>query len=304
MKRTILKLLCVALAISTITAAPNASAGTRLKCLSFGAQIHCVATTEAVGPSSPGAKAGTEYVNDTLSCGPRNKPLSLAPGAAAPGCPGILRMCALKPGQRADPNTQIMIYDIYDTTTREIIRADIDCDAPTDAQPGIAAIKAEATKRAPKPRTTTRGTRYLINAAIVFYITPPKGLSQLTDLTIGPFTLRGHKLTIRLHLTQSTWTWGDDTTDTYRETNGDNPVGKHYTDDTPCESNTKCSHYIAHPYTKPGTYTIHAQTHWTGTYTLDRSTKQIPIPGDISTTDPTGRTITTHEVHAVLITPP
>jgi hypothetical protein len=268
--------------------------------------LKCRHTTGPVGPSSVGVIAGSEYIGQSLACGPRRKRFDDAQFTGDAGCANYLIWCPLAPGAGIDAAHQIVAYQVFDTATRTLLRIDIGCDVPTGAGlPPIAAIKAEATRRAPHPHTTAGGTQYLINAAIVFYATPPAGIPSLSDLTIPRFSLAGHAFSIRLHLTHTSWDWADTTTSSYPQPGTTSTaLGRPYDDSTPCENTTHCAHYISHPYRHPGTYTIHAQTHWSATYTLDNHPQQIPIPGDIHQTDPTGHTITTHQAHSQLIPPP
>jgi hypothetical protein len=221
--------------------------------------------------------------------------------AEDPACFAALNSC-YRANATAPPNSQVVVYNIYDAASNTFLRTDIACNVgpgqPGNTLPSITTITAEATKRAPHPHTTTDGTHYLLNTAIVFYAQPPTPTTNLTNPTIAAFTLAGHTFTIHLHLHHTTWTWNDHTPDT---TTTDNPLGHPYTHTDPCEDNTHCSHYISHTYTHPGTYTPTSHTHYTATYTLDNNPQQQPIPGYITTTDPTGRTITIQQAHAILI---
>jgi hypothetical protein len=248
--------------------------------------------------------SGSEYVTAVLSCGPRRKHFDDAQVIGNLGCLNYLVWCPLAPGATVDPTKQIVVYQIYNAVTKAYVRTDIACDTPTgSALPSVAAIRAEATRHAPQPTAASGGTRYLINSAVVFYMRPTHGASNLTDTTIPRFTLGGHTFDVRLHLTESTWTWGDGRTDSYSESQGADPLGRAYDDAVACESRTVCSRYIAHPFESPGRFTITVQAHWTGTFALDGDTRQIPIPGDIYRSDPVGRTITVHEARSVLVAP-
>ncbi|MDQ1752848.1 MAG: hypothetical protein QOE71_3904 [Pseudonocardiales bacterium] len=303
-RRRPISYLCAMLIGLFVSIAYPQDANADARCLSTALGVRCENTSGAVGALAPGVVSGSEYVTDVLSCGPRRKHFDDAQVIGNLGCLNYLLWCPLAPGAAVDPTKQIVAYQVYNAGTKAYVRTDIACDTPTgSALPNIAAIRAEAIRHAPQPTAASGGTRYLINSAVVFYLRPAQGASILADTTIPRFTLGGHTFDVRLHLTESTWTWGDGRTDSYSESQGADPLGRAYDDAVACESRTVCSRYIAHPFESPGRFTITVQAHWTGTFALDGGTRQIPIPGDIYRSDPLGRTITVYEARSVLVAP-
>jgi hypothetical protein len=296
--------LALLILILILVLARPVAAGAGQRCMPDGrGNIWCVSTDGPVGPSSPGVVTGVQVVSSTLECGPRRKAFDDAQYAVRAGCQNYWVWCPLRPGEQIDPTREIVIYTISDPATNEYLRTDLDCDVPAGSSlPGIAAIKAEITKRAPLPHATAAGHDYLVNPAIVFYLTSTA--PDLTNVTIRRFNLAGHHFTAQLHLSTTIWTWGDTSSTTYTAANGDPLTGHPYTDNHPCQSLQICTGYISHPYTNTGHYTITAQAHWSGTFTLDTNTDNIPIPGDIYRTDNTGTHITIHQAHAILIPNP
>lgn len=262
--------------------------------------MRCEQTTESVGPRGAGVVSGSEYLT-SMECGPRRKAFVDTQYTAPLGCRNYLVWCPLAPGAQIDPTKQIVVYQVYATATRTYLRTEIGCDVGLGpAPPTMAAIRDAVTRHAPPPATHSGGTRYLIRAAVVFSTTGPGGRA-LTDVTIPRFPLAGHTLTARLHLTRTDWAWGDGTTTTY--TTG-SLVGHPYTDADPCTSTTTCPGYLAHVYTTTGTRTVTVTASWTATVTLDGTPTQIPVTGGVTRPDPTGRTITLHQAHTILVTNP
>jgi hypothetical protein len=211
--------------------------------------------------------------------------------------------CLRDSGTAADPTKETVVTDVLDPVTGEPVLTTIDCDAEVGPPiPSMAAIKAEATKYAPRPRTASGGTRYLVNAAVVFYATPPTGLADLGKVTIPRFALGGHTFDVHLTMVKSSWSWGDGGSDSFAA-GGGHSLGTPYDDGHPCESSTSCPDYIAHVFRSPGTFTVTASARWSATYALDGSAQQLPIPGELLTADPTGRTVTVHEAHSELVAP-
>jgi hypothetical protein len=265
--------------------------------------VNCGVATDPVEPRSSGLITNSEFLTKSLDCGTRGAPVLSAPTDADGGCRSGIVWCTLPPGQTIDPTKRIVVDQIYNATTRILIRTDINCDAAVGPpMPSIAAIKAEAAKRAPRPHTASGGTNYLVNGAVVFYATPPAATASLADVRIPLFNLSGHTFDIHLTLTKTVWTWGDDTSTSYTSGSG-HPLGIPYSDSVPCESHAACSSYISHAYAVPGTFTVTAEAHWTGSYALDRNSQPIPIPGDLFVVDPVGRTVSIQQAHAELVAP-
>jgi hypothetical protein len=216
----------------------------------------------------------------------RGDDIYVVPGT---GCIPLRPACAGPHGQKIIRTAFGILSSIEETA---------DCRSPASGQrtpPSGQAIRAEVTKLAPTPHAHTGGTDYLTNTAIVTYTDP-----DLAHPNIGPFPLLGHTITAHLTLTTTTWHWHDpqhpDTTTTT------NPTGTPYHPNHPCTNNTSCPGYISHVYPTPGPHTISITANWTATYTIDNGPPQ-PLPGTLTTTNPTGHTITTHNAHSTLTTP-
>ena len=147
------------------------------------------------------------------------------------------------------------------------------------------------------PVTLAGGTDYLVHAAIVFYMSGPGGRS-VQDVNIAHIPLAGYRLTARLTLARTVWTWGDGSSTIV--TQGD-LAGHPYTDAEPCESATVCTAYIAHGYRRPGHRNITVQAFWTVKVTVDGTGENIPIAGDVYRTDPIGKSIAVRQARVVLV---
>jgi hypothetical protein len=289
-----------------IAVAPAATAKDR--CKAKLGDLLCQVVTGPIGPVSPGVLGGTEHVSDPLECGPRRVKFGDAHFAGDDSCREYLRWCPLA-GAHIDETKEIVVYHVYDAKTNAFKRIDIGCDVPVGARmPSIAAIKQEVTKYAPEPRATAGGNRYLMNAAIVFYALPSAqtaAVPTLTDIAIPRFDLGGHTFTAQLHVQRTAWNWGDGSQSAeFTAGNGGDLVGKPFDDRlAPCESDTVCSKYISHVFTRPGTHTVTVEAHWSATFTIDGAADQIVVPGDIFKDDTAGRVVTIVRAHSVLVAP-
>ena len=289
--------------------APAFEASAATACSSNLWYVACVGAANSAAASSSTSEEGStgdpKIVSRTLDCGPRQASVSAGLFASDPRCATYLSWCGVGPDRPSEPNLHVVATFSGPTDPWQVV-----CDTPVaPALPSVAVIRAEAVRRAPKLRAATGGTSYLINAAVVFYLTPPAGsptgaatgdatgaAGDPGDVTIPPFTLAGHTFTIRLHLTSTDWNWGDGTSTSYTT----DPAGQPYRPDQPCATLTDCPGYLAHTYTQPGRYTATATAHWNADYTLDGDPQPVPIPGELTTTS-TPRTITTRQAHAELV---
>jgi hypothetical protein len=298
--------LLIAIQVCTVGLAPVARA--KNPCAGrLGGALRCQVVTGPIGPISPGVLGGTEYVSDPLECGPRRVKFGDAHFAGDDSCREYLSWCPLD-GAQIDSTKEIVVYHVYDAKTNAFKRIDIGCDVPVGAKmPSIAAIKQEVTKYAPEPRATAGGTRYLMSAAIVFYALPSAqnaAVPTLTDIAIPKFDLGGHTFTAQLHLQKMVWSWGDGSPpEKFTADNGGDLVGQPYDDHSPCESDTVCSKYISHVFTRPGTHKVTTEAHWTATFTLDGAADRMVVPGDIFKNDTAGRTVTILQARSVLVAP-
>ncbi len=151
--------------------------------------------------------------------------------------------------------------------------------------------RAEAQKLLPHPAIGTAPTGHatLVNIETVLWVaTDP-------DRTLGTVTLLGHRVTLRAHLQQVHWDFGDQETDTTRS------PGKAYTRDDPCRT-AQCPDYFGHTYLHTGAVTIAAQLVWSGQFQVDGSAWQ-DIQGTVSA-PATDEPIRVREARGVLVPNP
>jgi hypothetical protein len=126
----------------------------------------------------------------------------------------------------------------------------------------------------------------LVNIETVLWVdTPP-------DRTLGTVTLLGHRVTLRAHLQQVAWDFGDEATDT---TTG---PGKPYTNADPCRTK-QCPSYFGHTYLHTGAVTVAADLTWTGQFRVDDGAWQA-ILGTVAA-PATSEAIRVKEARGVLI---
>ena len=150
---------------------------------------------------------------------------------------------------------------------------------------------AEAQKLLPHPAIGTAPTGHatLVNIETVLWVaTGP-------DRTLGTVTLLGHRVTLRAHLQQVHWDFGDQATDTTQS------PGKPYSHDDPCRT-AQCPNYFGHTYLRTGAVTISAQLTWTGQFRVDGGAWQ-DIQGTV-TAPATNQPIRVREARGVLVPNP
>ncbi len=261
--------------------------------------MSCVASNGPIGPAGAGVFAGTEYLQ-SLECGPRRLRFEDAAFVGDDSCRNFLTFCPLAAGAKIDPTKQIVAYRVFQTGTNVYLRTELACDVGVGARlPTIAEIRDEVARRAPVPRVRGGGTRYVINAAIVFYADSEAG-GDLNDVLIKDFPLAGHRLTAKLHLTKTVWDWGDGDSGTFTE--GDK-TGRPYDSSAPCESRAVCTGYVSHVFLSTGTRSVTLTAYWDVTVTIDGGTVQVPVTGGVFRTDPVGRAIQLYQARSILVRP-
>ncbi len=261
--------------------------------------MRCVDASGAVGTRGKGVLAGTEYLQ-SLECGPRRLRFEDAAFVGDDSCRNFLAFCPLAAGAKIDPTKQIVAYRVFQTGTNVYLRTELACDVGVGARlPTIAEIREEVTRRAPVPRVRGGGTRYVINAAIVFYA-DSEAAGDLNDVVIKDFPLAGHRLTAKLHLTKTVWDWGDGDSATFTDTD---KTGRPYDSSAPCESRVVCTGYLAHVFLSTGTRSVTLTAYWDVTVTIDGGTVQVPVTGGVFRTDPLGRAIQLYQARSILVRP-
>ncbi len=161
------------------------------------------------------------------------------------------------------------------------------------ARPQVTAQMAtdEARRLLPHPdiRTTGGNSPTLVNIETVFWIDTP------ADRTLGMVALLGYQVSLRAHVTQVSWDFGDGSTDTT-----DNPEPA-YRSDNPCDTVT-CADYYGHTYRDVGAPTITATITWNGQYRVDGG-PWIDIVGTVSA-PATSTTINVRQARGILVPNP
>ena len=148
---------------------------------------------------------------------------------------------------------------------------------PSDYLPALTAEDFRRLPLTPPPLTIQPArTEHLVNMPTIVYTTPAQQLLT-TDLL-------GYPVEVEATPTTYTWDFGDGTTVTTTT------PGHPYPD-----------HDVAHPYARPGTYTITLTTTWTGRYRLAGTTTWATVTGTATTTT-TSTPITAVEAPTHLVT--
>jgi hypothetical protein len=151
--------------------------------------------------------------------------------------------------------------------------------------------REEAEKLLPHPGigTAPAGHVTLVNIETVLWVQTP------ADRTLGTITLLGHRVTLRAHVVEVRWDFGDGSS-----VSTPNP-GKAYASADPCRT-AQCPNYFGHTYLHTGEITVGARLTWTGQFSVDGGGWQ-SIAGTV-TAAATDQTIRVKEARAVLVPNP
>jgi hypothetical protein len=282
-------LVILSLTVTQREASATTCAGTVLGEQAHGA-VSAVATTECAGVPSRDDGAvnnGNAPQTKTIDCGPRLPIREVPPALPGFGCSQIASLCALAPGEAAEPNTTTTITQTKIAGTW-IITAHDCAAAAGPPQLTAAAVRQEAQRLVPRPAigSAPPGGITLVNIQTLLWVDTP------AQRALGTVPLLGHQVTLEVHVAQVTWDFGDGATDTT------NLPGPKYDPHRPCMTKL-CPDYWGHIYTTTGTKTIQATVTWTGRYRVDTGAWQT-IPGTV-TGPPSTTTITVREARGVLV---
>lgn len=233
--------------------------------------------------------AGTELpIVRTLDCGPASTSGS-GESADTQGCGFAKNTCALAAGTTAPPDSVIVLTQQF--VGGQWLRTNVDCAAvPGTAGPPpvtAAMVREQVVKLLPPVALAMApdDSPTLVNIQTIVWAPTP------TDRDLGPVTVLGQPVAIRIHFDHATYDYGDHTTAT---------VTTPGTAWTPGACTTaQCPTFHGHTYTTADTTTATATITWTATYTVATGPTQ-PIPGTLdgpTTTHP----VTIVEARSVLV---
>lgn len=138
--------------------------------------------------------------------------------------------CNVVPGAGPPPPPQVTPFDAYAAVLRFV-------PSPTiGAAPG-------------KGRT-------LVNMETIFWV------NSAADQSLGPVTLLGHQVGLRIHARATAWAFGDGSTDTSAD------LGRPYAAADGC-GEVVCAGYFGHTYVSTGAMTVSATVTWAGEFSVD-----------------------------------
>ena len=138
--------------------------------------------------------------------------------------------CNVVPGTGPPPPPQVTPFDAYAAVLRLV------------PSPAIGAAPGKG--------------RTLVNMQTIFWV------NSAADQSLGPVTLLGHQVGLRIHATATAWAFGDGTTDT------STGLGRPYTAADGC-GDAVCAGYFGHTYASTGAMTISATVTWAGEFSVD-----------------------------------
>jgi hypothetical protein len=250
------------------------------------------AGTRKAHAGDPAEDAGEVGRTTFVDCGPPT--VAKRPAMSASTCSQVWLQCDVETRGllRAKRVTDFLILTTYRNGEQS---RDVQCNvAPRRAaRPEVTGQLARqaAEKLLPHPAigTAPAGNVTLVNIETVLWVdTSP-------DRTLGTVTLLAHRVTLRAHLQQVRWSFGDHSTDSSAG------PGKAYTSSDPCRT-AQCPGYFGHTYLHTGGVTIAAQLTWTGQFRVDNGAWQA-IPGTVIAAA-TNETIRVKEARGVLIPNP
>jgi hypothetical protein len=226
----------------------------------------------------------------TYDCGPRSTAGGVVNPLSDTNCSATLATCMLAPGEKAIPNTTVMLTITQQPDGTWVV-SNIDCAAPIGAatpQLTAADVRQEAQKLVPHPGigiAPPNGTA-LVNIETVLWV------DTATNRSLGTVTLLGHQVELRVAVSQVTWSFGDGSSETI------DSAGVPYDPVYPCSAKL-CERYWGHVYTSTGALTLTATVTWTGQFRVDGGAWQT-IPGTV-TGPATSTTLTVREARGVLV---
>ena len=138
--------------------------------------------------------------------------------------------CNVVPGTGPSPPPQVTPFDAYAAVLRLV------------PSPAIGAAPGKG--------------RTLVNMQTIFWV------NSAADQSLGPVTLLGHQVGLRIHATATAWAFGDGITDTSAG------LGRPYTAADGC-GDAICAGYFGHTYAGTGAMTISATVTWAGEFSVD-----------------------------------
>jgi len=98
--------------------------------------------------------------------------------------------------------------------------------------------------------------RTLVNMETIFWV------NSAADQSLGPVTLLGHQVGLRIHARATAWVFGDGSTDTSAV------LGRPYAAADGC-GEAVCAGYFGHTYVSTGEMTVSATVTWAGEFSVD-----------------------------------
>lgn len=138
--------------------------------------------------------------------------------------------CNVVPGTGPPPPPQVTPFDAYAAVLRLV------------PSPAIGAAPGKG--------------RTLVNMQTIFWV------NSAADQSLGPVTLLGHQVGLRIHATATAWAFGDGITDTSAG------LGRPYTAADGC-GDAICAGYFGHTYASTGAMRISATVTWAGEFSVD-----------------------------------
>lgn len=138
--------------------------------------------------------------------------------------------CNVVPGAGPPPPPQVTPFDAYATAMRLV------------PSPAIGAAPGKG--------------RTLVNMETIFWV------NSAADQSLGPVTLLGHQVGLRIHARATAWVFGDGSTDTSAG------LGRPYAAADGC-GEAVCAGYFGHTYVSTGAMTVSATVTWAGEFSVD-----------------------------------
>jgi hypothetical protein len=138
--------------------------------------------------------------------------------------------CNVVPGAGPPPPPQVTPFDAYAAVLRLV------------PSPAIGAAPGKG--------------RTLVNMETIFWI------NSAADQSLGPVTLLGHQVGLRIHARATAWAFGDGSTDTSAG------LGRPYAAADGC-GEAVCAGYFGHTYVSTGAMTVSATVTWAGEFSVD-----------------------------------
>jgi hypothetical protein len=241
--------------------------------------VHCEGGGRGDGSEGPPTRV--------VACGPPSILATSTPATPDDPCRSAEAGCGVPAGTPVDPAVTTVVV-LVQRADRSWVVLRVDCAVRTSALTPLT-IRAEAVRLLPAvPVRSAPADGYtLVNMKTVLWVATP------AQRPLGPVTLLGHRVQIRITAASVRWDFGDGTV-------VPGPLGQPFS--AACRTR-ECPGFWGHDYTRTGTPVVTAAVSWTARYAVDGGV-WTNLPGGVVTGMVARQQLVVREARSVLVPDP